>query len=132
MYDDEPIEETDVEFEIAFYEGLIRKKPDFVDALKALGDLYTKKGLVEKGLQVDEHLSQLQPSDPVVLYNLACSYSLLNQTDKALRSIKRAIKCGYHDFDHIKEDKDLDNLRKDSRFSRYLLRVEKKVKEEIV
>jgi tetratricopeptide (TPR) repeat protein len=130
MYDHDDLEEKeDLEFLISFCEGLIKKKPDFIEALQALGDAYTKKGLYEKGLSIDEYLSQLQPTNPFVLYNLACSYSLMNQTDKALRSIKLAIKHGYRNFDYLKEDKDLANLRNDSRFRRYFSIIEKKTKE---
>jgi len=119
----------DIDFEIQFYEGIIKRKPDFADALSALGDLYTKKGLYKKGMGIDERLSLIRPDDPIVFYNLACSYSLLNETDKAFRSIKRAIRCGYDDFDYLEEDKDLLNIRKDSRFKKYFLRVRKKLLE---
>jgi len=130
MYDEVIEEESeDLDFEIGFYEGLIKKKPDFIEALQALGDAYTKKGQFEKGLAIDEYLSQLQPDNPYVFYNLACSYSLLNQTDKAFRSIKAAIKYGYRNFDYLKEDKDLTNLRNDYRFLRYFSRLEKKLNE---
>ena len=131
MYDEDlPEEEHDVEFEIIFCEKLVKNNPNFLSALRLLGDLYTKKGMFEKGLHVDEHLSLLQPNDPFVYYNLACSYSLLNQTDKAFRSIKLAIKCGYRDFDYLKADNDLTNLRNDGRFQRYFLRVLKRIKQE--
>jgi len=126
MYDDEVKIEEDLDFEIRFYEGLIDKKHDFVEALQALGDAYTRKGMFKKGLKVDEHLSLLQPSNPLVLYNLACSYSLVNETDKAFRSIKKAINCGYQDYNYLKRDKDLTNLHQDSRFKRYFSRLEKK------
>ena len=113
----------DKDFEIQFYEGLIQKKPDFVQALMALGDLYTKKRLYEKGLMIDEKLSQLRPDDPTIFYNLACSYSLLEDTNKAFRSIKQAINCGYDNFYYLEQDHDLANLRKDTRFQRYFLRI---------
>ena len=132
MFDETPEEdEVDLDFEIRFYEGLVQKKPDFIEALQALGDAYTKKGMHDKGLAIDEYLSQLQPTNPYVLYNLACSYSLMKQTDKAFRSIKRAIKCGYRNFDFLKEDKDLANLKEDSRFLRYFSRIEKKLNKDI-
>lgn len=131
MYDDEIFEEEhDIDFEIAFCESLVRRKPDFVSALRLLGDLYTKKGLLEKGLFIDEYLSQLQPKDPFIYYNLACSYSLLNQTDKAFRSIKLAIKCGYRDFDYLSQDNDLTNLKNDNRFQKYFSRIQQKIKRE--
>lgn len=112
-----------MDFEIEFCERLLQKRPHFIQALSLLGDLYTKKGFYLKGLKVDEMLSLLKPHDPVVLYNLACSYSLIDEKDKALRSIKQAINCGYDDFDHIESDTDLDNLRSDSRFRKYFLRI---------
>lgn len=120
----EKIDEMD--FEMQFYEGLLQKKPDFIAVLSALGDLYTQKGFFEKGLQIDERLSLLRPEDPMVLYNLACSYSLLNDKDRALRVIKKAINCGYDDFHYLEHDKDLKNLLNDSRFQRYFSRIKKK------
>lgn len=113
----------DMDFEIEFCERLLQKRPHFIQALSLLGDLYTKKGSYLKGLKVDEMLYLLKPRDPVVLYNLACSYSLLKEKDKALRSIKQAINCGYDDFDHLENDTDLDNLRDDSRFRKYFKRI---------
>lgn len=113
----------DADFEIRFYEGILHKVPGFIEALSALGDLYTKNGLYERGLEIDERLYQLRPADPVVLYNLACSYSLLNERDKAFRAIKQAIHCGYDDFYHLERDRDLNNLRDDRRFMRYFARI---------
>jgi len=115
----EQMDIEEIKFEIQFYEGIVAKDPSFIGALAALGDLYTKAGEYQKGLDVDEQLEQLKPEDPIVLYNLACSYSLLKELDKALRFIKKAVKCGYHDFKHMENDEDLVNLRKDSRFKRY-------------
>ncbi len=119
-------QQEDMDFEIRFYESLLQKKPDFAQALAALGDLYTRKGLFEKGLTVDEQLAQLKPLDPIVLYNLACSYSLVNKLDKALKVIKRAVDCGYDDLDHLSKDPDLMNLRQDNRFKKYLLKINNK------
>ncbi len=119
----EHLKQEDIDFELAFYNGLLDKNPNFIEALIALGDLYTKAGLYDEGLVIDERLVLLRPDDPVVLYNLACSYSLLRDIDKAFRAFKKAINCGYHDFKHLEQDDDLDNLRKDRRFQQYLTRV---------
>lgn len=116
----------EMDFEIRFCEELLKKKPDFVEAMQLLGNLYTQKGEYQKGLAMDEQLAQLKPRDPVVLYNLACSYSLINDTNKALRAIKKAVNCGYDNFFHLEQDSDLENLRQDGRFRRYLERVKSK------
>jgi tetratricopeptide (TPR) repeat protein len=105
-----------LDFEIDFFEALIKDKPDFVDALIPLGDCYTKKGLYEKGLYIDLRLTKLLPQDPVVHYNLACSYSLLGIIDEAIQSLENAIKLGYNDFEYIDKDKDLENVKNDDRY----------------
>lgn len=114
--------ESDVDFEIQFFEGVLKQNPDFIEALIALGDLYTKKGLIDKGLEVDEKLSRLRPEDPLVFYNLACSYSLVKEVEKSIEAIKTAINNGYGDFEFIEQDKDLDNIRNDERFQQVLTR----------
>ena len=89
---------SEMDFEIQFYDGIIKRSPNFIEVLGVLGDLYTKRGLFTKGLKIDERLSVLRPNDPIVLYNLACSYSLLNKLDFAFMYIKKAIKYGYDDL----------------------------------
>ena len=116
----------DIDFEISFYEGVLKRKGDFVQVLSALGDLYTQKGLHGKGLDLDRRLARLRPEDPYVQYNLACSYSLVKEVDKAYRAMKEAIKQGYDDFTFLEQDSDLDNLLQDPRFQGYYSRLKKK------
>jgi len=118
----------DVDFEIAFYEGIIKDTPMFIEALSVLGDLYTKAGLWQKGLEVDLKLSRLRPDDALVFYNLACSYALLKQTRAALAALSRAIEFGYDDFEYLQNDSDLDNLLQDEHFRQYIKKLEKKKK----
>lgn len=120
------IEQQEVlEFEIKFYEGILDKSPEFIEALTALGNLYTKAGNYKKGLTIDLKLLGLRPQDSIVLYNLACSYSLLNELDNALKFIKHAIECGYDNIDYLYADTDLDNLKNDPRFKEYMAKLPK-------
>lgn len=109
-------QKKDLDFEIDFFERLLKKKPDFILALTVLGGAYTQQGDYKKGLEVDLRLSSLRRDDPVVHYNLACSYSLLGELDRAFAALKKAIELGYDDFEHLKQDPDLENLKKDERF----------------
>jgi tetratricopeptide (TPR) repeat protein len=110
----------DLDFEISFFENILKTNPDFVEALIALGDAYTKRGRYEDGLKIDQRLAQLRPDDPLVHYNLACSYSLLKMPDQSLEALKKAIRLGYRDFRFMKKDPDLDFIRKDPRFKELL------------
>jgi tetratricopeptide (TPR) repeat protein len=123
-----PKKKDDAEFEIAFYESILKQTPDFIEALIAIGDLYTKAGLWQKGLDVDIKLTHLRGDDATIYYNLACSYALLNQTRPALTALSKAIELGYTDFKHLREDPDLENLLKDEQVQEFLSQVEKKRK----
>jgi tetratricopeptide (TPR) repeat protein len=101
----------DLDIKIGFFEGLVRRDPDFVDALQLLGDHYTQRGRINEGLRVDERLARLEPKNPIIFYNLACSYSLTENFAGALLALERAIKLGYRDFQWLAKDPDLKNFR---------------------
>jgi tetratricopeptide (TPR) repeat protein len=101
----------DLDTKIEFLEGLVRRAPDYVDALQLLGDHYTQRGRFAEGLKVDERLAQLEPRNSLVFYNLACSYSLTGQLDRAALALEKALRLGYRDFSWLAKDPDLRKLR---------------------
>ena len=104
------------EFEIEFFQAVLEKCPDYVEVLKAHGHNLTAKGHYGQGLEVDRRLVRLRPNDPVVHYNLACSYSLLQMSNAAIASLESSLKLGYRDFEHMVLDADLVHVRRDVRF----------------
>lgn len=111
-------ETRELDLQIKFMEGLVRRDPEYVDALQLLGDHYTQRGRYAQSLEVDERLSRLQPDDPFVYYNLACSYSLNRQFDLAVQALEKALNLGYRDLNWIAKDPDLRQLRKHALFRR--------------
>ena len=109
-----------LDFDISFFEKLLKAHPEFVDVLVPLGDAYTRRGFYEKGLAIDLQLARLRYEDPVTWYNLACSYSLLNQLDDALIALRRALELGYADVDYLLQDPDLLNLRQSPQYRQFL------------
>lgn len=118
--------EEDLDFEIPFYEDILKSKPDLVDALIVLGDAYTRKGAYDKGLEVDLRLAKLRPKDATVHYNLACDYALLKRVDEAIGTLEKALRLGYRAFEHMSKDPDLDNIRHDKRFAGLLAKYRKR------
>src|SRR5438874_2155013 len=116
-----PTEQSQVDFEVEFYEGVLERLPDYVDVLRVMGNNLTLKGLYAQGMQIDKRLVQLRPHDPLAHYNLACSYALLKRPEQSLKTLRRAVELGYRDFRYMREDHDLDTIRHDPRF-RQLLR----------
>ena len=113
----------DLDLEITFLEGIIRRDPEFVEALQILGDDYTRRGRYCEGLKIDEHLARLCPDDSLVYYNLACSYSLTNQFDLAAEALEMAINLGYRDFKWMTHDPDLKKLRDQDEYKRIRAKV---------
>jgi len=107
-----------LDLQIQFMEGVVQRDPQYVDALQLLGDHYTQRGKYAQSLKVDERLARLQPDDPLVYYNLACSYSLNRQFDLAIVALEKALNLGYHDLNWLARDPDLRQLRKHSIFRR--------------
>jgi len=105
-----------LDVQIEFMEGVVRRDPRYVEALQLLGDNYTKRGRYNEGLTVDERLAQLEPENPLVFYNLACSYSLTDQCERAADAIEKALELGYTDFKWLAKDPDLKKLRGHPRY----------------
>ena len=105
------VDQRDLDIKIGFIEGLVRRDPNYVEALQMLGDHYTQRGRISEGLKVDERLARLEPSNPMVFYNLACSYSLSDEMDHAVDALEKALQLGYRDFDWLARDPDLKKLR---------------------
>ncbi len=124
MLSERTLERLALEFEIGFFEAVLRHEPEHLGALEALGHAYTRAGLFEKGLAIDRRLVAMLPESAVAHYNLACSLSLLGQLDGAFAALARAIELGYDDFDYLANDPDLENLRRDRRYRALLQRTE--------
>jgi Flp pilus assembly protein TadD len=56
---------------------------------------------------------ELNPNDPLMLYNAACFYAQMNETAKAVEMLRNAIAAGYPDYEWFKRDPDLDSIRHD-------------------
>ena len=117
-------QERDLDIEIGFLEGVVRRDPDYVEALQVLGDDYTQRGKLEEGLVVDIQLSRLRPEDALVHYNLGCSYALTGQFERAVGELDRAITLGYRDFKWMARDPDLKLLRRHRLYKQIKTRIQ--------
>ncbi|NLB56560.1 MAG: hypothetical protein GX811_12520 [Lentisphaerae bacterium] len=109
--------------ELSFLESLAARCPDDIMILKALADLYTRVGYIEKGSEIDVELVNLCPDDPIVRYNYACSCALSGQADEALSSLEKAIELGYNDHEWMLNDPDLESLKSSRQFARLLKQI---------
>ncbi|MBI4621844.1 MAG: hypothetical protein HY736_01325 [Verrucomicrobia bacterium] len=101
----------DPEFDIRFFESVLRRSPNYTNAVEILGGLYTRQGRIADGLRMDRRLVRLQPANATARYNLACSLALRKRKSDALRELRQAIVLGYRDFDWLQQDPDLEALK---------------------
>lgn len=107
---------SQLDFEIALYDGILERDPNYVDVLRVLGNNLSARADFVRGLEIDRRLVALCPNDRFAQYKLACTYAALGMLDAGLSALARAIECGYEDFDYMLEDQDLAALRSDPRF----------------
>lgn len=117
---------SQIEFELTFFTAVLAQRPDFVEALKAHAKNLAVAKRHPEGLRVDRRITQLRPHDSLARYNLACSLALTLQYDEALAELRTAVELGYRDFTFMKQDRDLDAIRKDPRFRALVREFERK------
>ena len=110
----------DPQFEIEFYEAVLRRSPDYTEVVGLLGALYTRVGRIADGLKMDRKLVRLEPDNPTAHYNLACSLALCKKRPAALQSLRKAVSLGYDDVDWMLQDPDLETLKPDPEFKQLL------------
>lgn len=110
----------DPQFDIAFYEAVHRRCPDYTEVVGLLGGLYTKVGRIADGLKMDRKLVRLEPDNATAHYNLACSLALCRKRPDAIRSLRKAISLGYDDRHWMEQDPDLEILKTDPEFQQLL------------
>jgi tetratricopeptide (TPR) repeat protein len=111
----------DPEFEIGFFEAVLRRDRNYANVVEILGGLYTRQGRISDGLKMDRRLVKLQPENATARYNLACSLALLKRRTDALAELRRAVQLGYRDFDWMQQDPDLETIKHHPGFQRLLL-----------
>lgn len=98
---------VDSEFEIQFFESILKKDPTYAEVVEILAGLYTQEGRLDEGLKMDRKLVKLLPESATAHYNLGCSLALKDRPVDAIKALKKAIQLGYNDFEWMEEDPDL-------------------------
>lgn len=116
---DKTVESLSLDFEFNFHKSLYEKLPNDKRLIAILAELYTRHGEIDKGLELDRKLAEIDESNPAVHYNLACSLSLKKDFKEAIIALRKSIRLGYCDFNWMFEDEDLSALRKTECFLQF-------------
>ena len=93
--------------EIAIYEAHLRKMPEDARARVLLAGKYAMQDRLDEARREAEMASALRPDDSVVQYNLACTFTRMNDPDRAMAALKKAWDAGWKDPIWTRNDPDL-------------------------
>jgi len=95
--------------------------PDDARALHLGAGSLIITGDTERALRWLERAKEIDPNDPVVLYNIGCNLAVLGHIDRALDYLEEAMAQGTVSAVWMRNDEDLANLRDHPRFETLLL-----------
>ena len=70
----------------------------------------------ERGLRLARHALKLEPEEPTVLFNSACTFAQAGLIDEALDHLESGLLRGFGHRKWIENDSDLDPLRDEPRY----------------
>ena len=82
-----------------------------------LGDIERAKRWLHRAIEID-------PEDPVVLYNVACNLATIGDLEGAIKYLDDAVQHGTVSAAWMRNDEDLANLRSDPRYADLLKQLE--------
>jgi len=85
-------------------------------SLNVLGDTERAERWLLRAIEID-------PKDPIVLYNVACNYATMNRVEESLDFLARAIESGAVSSDWMRNDSDLETLHGHPRYEALLEKV---------
>src|SRR5256714_6352470 len=73
-------------------------------------------GNVEQAIALAQRARSIDPEDPMLLYNITCTYARLGKTEEALTILASAVDKGYGHKEWLEHDADLNSIRELPRF----------------
>lgn len=99
-----------VKISLEVYPRYLLKHPDDGRAHMFFAVDLATVGRLEEGKSEAQKALELNPTDPLMLYNVACYYAQIGDKKLAVESLKSSVAAGYEDYEWIKRDLDLDNI----------------------
>jgi adenylate cyclase len=97
-------------------ENHLQLNPDDVRAVYMKSGSLSSLGENAQALEWSNRALSMDPEEPSVLYNVACNYALLNETEKALDCIEKAFHKGFGHKEWMEHDPDFLSIRNHPRF----------------
>ena len=94
------------------FSNAIKKDPSYATAYSNRAVAYMMQKKYNLALDDLKKAKELKPNDPAVRYNLASCHSLMGNVDLGFVELDAALANGFNDYDSLRKDPDIANLRK--------------------
>jgi tetratricopeptide (TPR) repeat protein len=101
-----------IENAITEFTNATNKDPNYAEAYSGRAGAYMMQKKYNKALDDLKKAKDLKPDSSSIRYNLACVHSLMGNVDYGLDELDAALTKGFNDYDSLRKDPDLNNLRK--------------------
>ncbi len=98
----------------------IQKHPTYDVAYSNRAVAYMQQKKFNKAMDDLKEGVRINPRNATLHYNFVALYSLQNQLDRALDSLDRCLELGFNNYDALRADPDLNNVRKHPEFRKIL------------
>ena len=102
------------------YESFLRDNPDNGRGWFDLGYALHYSSEHTRAIQAFEQAIHFGYRKPTSLYNIACAHAMMGNRNAAFEWLEKSVDAGFDIGDYINGDQDLDSLRSDPRFKRFL------------
>jgi len=105
---------------VKLIEERLELNPDDARAWNLGAGTLATQGDTERALEFARKSVAIDPDDPMLLYNIACTYARLGRPEESLTTLEHAVDKGYGHKDWVEHDPDFDSIRDTPRFQAIL------------
>lgn len=102
------------------FSAAIDKDPQYAEAYSSRAVAYMQQRKFNKADEDLRHARDLSPQSASIRYNFASLHSLKGDVDLALDEIDASLARGFSDYDALRRDPDLENVRRHPEFRKIL------------
>ena len=120
-------QDQELQSAVKTFKQILEEEPQNGEAWFYLGLSFHSQKMYPEAIDAYKSADSLNFAPARTRYNLACSYSLLNEKGKALHALAEAINAGFQQLQLLLSDADLDNLRKEPAFQELFMQLEQRI-----
>src|SRR5579862_5595528 len=105
---------------MAITERHVELYPNDARALYLGATMALQLGNRARSIDWAERAMAIDPEETAILYNVACTYALMGEKERALSTLEKAVRNGFSHKEWIENDPDFVSIRTDPRFQALL------------